>query len=112
LPTPLYLVTIQKKVASNSIRDFTILKHFNVSIHHSNAPMVKEIMWEAPLINWLKCNIDGAAKGNGLASCGGVFRNHESDLIYCFAEPLGFASSFQVELYGAMRAIEVAHNMN
>jgi ribonuclease HI len=74
--------------------------------------LVKEIMWEAPLINWLKCNIDGAAKGNGLASCGGVFRNHESDLIYCFAEPLGFASSFQVELYGAMRAIEVAHNMN
>jgi hypothetical protein len=26
-----------KKSASNSIRDFTILKHFNVSIHHSNA---------------------------------------------------------------------------
>ncbi|GAU19469.1 hypothetical protein TSUD_77130 [Trifolium subterraneum] len=66
-----------------------------------------------PLINWLKCNIDGAAKGNpGLASCGGIFRNHEADMIYCFAEPLGTASAFQAELCGAMRAIEVAHNRN
>ncbi|GAU16777.1 hypothetical protein TSUD_200200 [Trifolium subterraneum] len=66
-----------------------------------------------PLINWLKCNIDGAAEGNpGLASCGGIFRNHVANMIYCFAEPLGTASTFQAELCGAMRAIEMAHNRN
>ncbi|GAU42726.1 hypothetical protein TSUD_287810 [Trifolium subterraneum] len=102
-----------KKVSSNSIRDFTILKNFNVSTHHSTNTMIKEVLWQPPLINWLKCNIDGAAKGNhGLASCGGIFRNHVADMIYCFAEPLGTASAFQVELCGAMRAIEVAHNRN
>ncbi|GAU32064.1 hypothetical protein TSUD_214200 [Trifolium subterraneum] len=102
-----------KKVSSNSIRDFTILKKFNVSTHHSTNTVIKEVLWQPPLINWLKCNIDGAAKGNpGLASCGGIFRNHEADMIYCFAEPLGTASAFQAELCGAMRAIEMAHNRN
>jgi ribonuclease HI len=30
----------------------------------------------------------------------------------CFAEPIGFASSYLAELQGALRAIEVAHQMN
>jgi ribonuclease HI len=89
------------------------LKHFNVSIHHPNPIVIKEVLWQPLLINWVKCNIDGAAKGNlGIASCGGVFRNHAAELIYCFAEPLGETSSFQAELCTAMRAIEVAHIMN
>jgi ribonuclease HI len=89
------------------------LKHFNVSIHHPNPIVIKEVLWQPPLINWVKCNIDGAAKGNpGTASCGGVFRNHAAELVYCFAEPLGKTSSFQAELCAAMRAIEVAHIMN
>jgi hypothetical protein len=34
-----------KKVSNNSIRDFTILKIFKVSIHHHNAPAIHEILW-------------------------------------------------------------------
>ncbi|KAK2417490.1 hypothetical protein QL285_039786 [Trifolium repens] len=102
-----------KNVSSNSIRDFIILKHFNVTTHHPRTPVIKEILWQPPLINWVKCNIDGASKGNpGLAGCGGVFRNHDADLLYCFAEPLGIASSFQAELCATMSAIEVAYKMN
>jgi hypothetical protein len=59
-----------KKIAPNSIRDFIVLKHFNVSLHHLNALVVKEIMWQTPLIYWLKCNIDGVAKRN---SCHAFF---------------------------------------
>ncbi|KAK2450584.1 hypothetical protein QL285_009697 [Trifolium repens] len=60
-------------------------------------------------MNWLKCNIDGAASGNpGTAACGGIFRNHDADFIYGFAEPLGIASSFVAEISGVMRAIEIA----
>ncbi|GAU32136.1 hypothetical protein TSUD_218870 [Trifolium subterraneum] len=96
-----------------SVRDFTILKKFNVSTHHSTNTVIKGVLWQPPLINWLKCNIDGAAKGNpGLASCGGIFRNHVADMIYCFVEPLGTASTFQAELCRAMRAIEVAYSRN
>jgi hypothetical protein len=84
-----------KKTSSNSIRDFIILKHFNFTIHHPNATVIKEILWQPPLTNWVKCNIDGAVKGNpGIAGYGGIFRNHAADMLYCFAEPLGIASSF------------------
>ncbi|PNX55951.1 ribonuclease H [Trifolium pratense] len=56
---------------------------------------------------------DGAAKGNpGLAGCVGIFRNHVSDMLYCFAEPLGAATSFQAELCAVMSAVEIAHKMN
>jgi ribonuclease HI len=102
-----------KKVASNSIRDFIVLKHFKVCTHNPKTPIVKEIFWNPPLLNWVKCNIDGASKGNpGLSSCGGIFRNNEADFLLCFAEPLGFTSSYHAELQGALRAIEVAHQMN
>ncbi|PNX68777.1 ribonuclease H, partial [Trifolium pratense] len=71
---------ITNKVSSSSIRDFTILKHFKVKIHHPRPPVIKEIVWHPPLLNWTKCNIDGASKGNpGLSACGGVFRNNASD---------------------------------
>jgi ribonuclease HI len=102
-----------KKVASNSIRDFSILEFFKINIDNQNSPSVKEILWQPPLFNWVKCNIDGASKGNpGCSSCGGIFRNHAADFMLGFAEPIFFASSYLAELQGALRAIEVAHQMN
>jgi hypothetical protein len=102
-----------KKISSNSIRDFSFLKLFNISIHHPRAPFLKEVLWHPPLMNWYKCNIDGASNGNpGNASCGGIFRNFASDFIYGFAEPIGIASSFVAEICGAMRAIEIVFQNN
>jgi ribonuclease HI len=102
-----------KKISSNSIRDFSFLKLFKISIHHPRAPILKEVLWHPPLLNWIKCNIDGASNGNpGNASCGRIFRNFVSDFIYGFAEPLGIASSFVAEISGAMRAIEIAFQNN
>jgi ribonuclease HI len=100
-----------KKVSSNSIRDFTILKSFKVTIHHTHVPEIKEILWQPPMESWLKCNIDGAYT-LALSSCGGVFRNHEADFILGFAEPLNPLSPFHAELSGALRAIELAHYFN
>jgi hypothetical protein len=40
-----------KKVSTNSIRDFTILKIFKVSIHHPDAPAIQEVLWQPPLQN-------------------------------------------------------------
>jgi hypothetical protein len=71
-----------KKRSSNSIRDFSILKTFKVNIHHPNVPVIREIFWHPPLLNWTKCNIDGACS-QGLASCSGVFRNHEAEFMLC-----------------------------
>lgn len=70
--------------------------------------MIKEVLWNPPKINWLKCNIDGASNGNpGISACRGIFRNHNSDAILSFSNPLGVCSSYQAELCGFMRAIEI-----
>jgi ribonuclease HI len=68
-------------------------------------------MWHPPLLNWFKCNIDGASSGNpSNASGGGVFRDANADFLYAFAKPLGIASSYFAELCGAIKAIEIAHH--
>lgn len=82
-----------------------------MSIHHPKAPQIKEIIWQPPLALWIKCNIDGASKGNPETSaCEGIFRNHEANMLYCFAKHLGNSTSYQVELCGIMIGIEIAHH--
>jgi ribonuclease HI len=95
------------------MRDFSILKIFNVATHQPRVPMVKEVIWSPAHFNWLKCNIDGASNGNpDPAACGGIFRKHDASFLSCFAEPLGNVSSFHAEICGALRAIELACQNN
>jgi ribonuclease HI len=102
-----------KKCSSNSMRDFTLLKRFNVIIHCPRPPSYRDILWTPPLLNWIKCNTDGASIGNpGNASCGGVFRDSNAEFLLAFAEPIGHASSYLAELCGAMKAVEIAHARN
>lgn len=61
------------------------------------------------MYHWIKCNSDGASLGNpGVSSCGGIFRDFEGTCLGCFVEPLGTLTSYQAEMCGALRAIEVA----
>jgi hypothetical protein len=81
------------------------LKLFKITIHNAKIPVLKEIIWMPPSLNWIKCNIDGASCGNpGLASCGGVFRDHNDDFLFAFVEPLRIAISFFAELSGALKS--------
>ncbi|MCH80179.1 ribonuclease H protein [Trifolium medium] len=96
-----------KKRASSSLRDFSFLKLFDISIHHPKASFVKEVIWHPPSLNWFKCNIDGSSNFSGSA-CGGIFRNHLADFQFAFAQPLGVDSPFSAELFGAILAIEYA----
>jgi hypothetical protein len=101
------------KPSSNSIRDFSLLKLFRITILHSSVPVLKEILWHPPLFHWYKCNTDEASNGNpGPASCGGVFRDHNFDFVFAFVEPLGVGSSYFAKLSGALRAIEIAFERN
>jgi len=47
-----------------------------------------------------------------LSACGGIFRNHNSNAILCFSEPLGICTSYQAELCGFIRAVETNHENN
>ncbi|MCI24603.1 ribonuclease H protein, partial [Trifolium medium] len=64
-----------------------------------------------PLVNWIKCNTDGASTISA-SSCGGIFRDHSADLIGCFAEKIPYCTAFFVELSGVLRAIELASQHN
>jgi ribonuclease HI len=82
-------------------------------VGYPKIPVLREIIWQPPLLNWYKCNADGAACGNpGNAACGGVFRDHNADFTFAFSEPLGVDSSVFAEMCGAMRALEIAFENN
>ncbi|PNX74366.1 ribonuclease H [Trifolium pratense] len=94
----------------SSISEFVILKALHVNLKFANAPIIKDVLWQPPILNWIKCNCDGASAGNpGNSSCGGVFRNSEAIFCGAFAINLGVQSSLFAELMGAMLAIEIAH---
>jgi len=96
--------------ASSSMSDFSFLKHFDVTIKPPKPQTIKEVIWNPPIFNWIKCNTDGASLGNpGQAACGGLFRNSSSDFIGGFAVNLGVSSALCSEHIGAMLAIEIAH---
>ena len=97
--------------ASSNIKEFSILKAFNVSINPSRLLLVKEVLWCPPLPGWIKGNCDGAF-ASGKASCGVIFRNKFGQFMGAFAEGLNFGNSLFAELSGAMRSIEFAKSKN
>lgn len=46
------------KLCSNSILDFSVMKSFDVTLHHPKTHFTKEILWHPPAMNWVKCNTD------------------------------------------------------
>jgi hypothetical protein len=57
--------------ANSTMTDFVMLRAFSVKMNFGNAPIIKEVLWQPPIMHWIKCNIDGASNGNpGPSSCG------------------------------------------
>jgi ribonuclease HI len=97
--------------AFSNIPEFTLLQKFHVKLKFGNAPRIKEVIWQPPIFNWIKCNCDGASLGNtGFSACGGIFRNADSSFLGVYALNIGVSTSLKAELIGAMIAIETATN--
>jgi ribonuclease HI len=95
--------------AKSNISEFVLLQKFKVKMNYGNAPKIKEVIWQPPILNWIKCNCDGASLGNpGLSACGGLFRDANSSFLGAFAFNIGISNSLNAELIGAMIAIETA----
>ncbi|CAJ2644894.1 unnamed protein product [Trifolium pratense] len=102
---------LSKKASFISMQEFIILKAFNVNVHHPKAPVIKEVLWQPPLYNWVKCNTDGSALGSpSLASCGGIFRDYTATFLGGFSINIGNSYALHAELIGVMNAIEIAHS--
>jgi ribonuclease HI len=68
---------------------------------------LREVIWQPPPHQWIKCNIDGALTSNASAYAG-LFRKNNADFICAFASNLNISSAFSVELCGFMTAVEIA----
>lgn len=94
---------------SNSMEEFAILKAFKIKGHVSRASKTTQVSWIPPPCGWVKCNTDGASRGNpGHASGAGIFRGSIGDFMGCFSIYLGIESSLFGETSTAILAIELA----
>jgi ribonuclease HI len=73
--------------------------------------VLKEVIWQPPLFDWIKCNTNGASTSSSSA-CGGIFKNCNAEFLCGFAENTGLSSAFIAELCGAMNAIEIVASKN
>ena len=58
----------------------------------------------------LKFNVDGVARGKqGLASIGGVLRNHKGEVMYMFSKHVGIKDSNEAEVLVILEALRIYH---
>ena len=97
----------------NSQEEFVILHDLGIGGKARRCPTITPVIWNFPPRNWIKVNIDGAAKGSpGHAGCGGIFRNCRGFSKGCFAKYLGIKFAFEAEILGFITAIEIAKKFN
>ncbi|KAK4739460.1 hypothetical protein R3W88_003157 [Solanum pinnatisectum] len=78
----------------------TKLKEYKPKIHHHY------VQWKKPGRNKVKCNTDGAARGNpGASSISFVVRDEEGDLIYARAKGIGIATNMEAEALALLEAV-------
>jgi len=98
---------ISKCAANTTIADFVLLKAFSVKINYGKAPTIKEVLWQPPVFNWIKRNVDGASVGNpGPSSCGGIFKDSNGDFLGAFAYNLLFV---KIKVCGLCSSLEQNH---
>lgn len=87
---------------------FVILKDFDVKIHTSKTPILKEILWHPPIVSWIKYNSGGAVHG----SCSsivyrGVFRDYQTNFLRYYASNIEICFAIHVEFMRSILAIEI-----
>ncbi|XP_019430038.1 PREDICTED: uncharacterized protein LOC109337513 [Lupinus angustifolius] len=91
--------------ASCNVAELMLLRNFQTPLRLSKAPRIVEVVWEMPMEDWIKANIDGAAKGSpGLAGAGGIFRSNLGKCIACFAVFIDSQFSLYAEVF-AVQAV-------
>ena len=66
------------------------------------------VPWHSPPCGVLKFNVNGVSKRKpGLASIGGVLRNHKGEVIYLFSKHGGIKDSNEAEVLAILEALRV-----
>uniref|UniRef100_A0A0A0LUF5 RNase H type-1 domain-containing protein n=1 Tax=Cucumis sativus TaxID=3659 RepID=A0A0A0LUF5_CUCSA len=73
-------------------------------------PIPIPVAWTRPEFGWTKLNFDGSSKGEigpGVASIGGVLRDHKAQFLLGYAESIGRAYSSMAELKALTKGLEL-----
>ena len=71
------------------------------------------ISWQAPPVNWVVLNTDGAAKGvPGPAGGGGLFRDNRGFLVSAFIANFGHCTAFKAEALALLQGLEMARELH
>ncbi|XP_060211629.1 uncharacterized protein LOC132639169 [Lycium barbarum] len=72
-----------------------------------------KVVWRMPLSGRLKCNTDGASRGNpGLNSYGFCIRDSNGDLDYAEAQQMGIATNMEAETEAIKQALKFCKQHN
>lgn len=101
------------KCSNSSILSFTLLKSFDINIHPSKPLRCIDVLWSPPPFGWVKCNVDGLAKGSPmLIACRGIFKNDQACHVGSLCDFFDVGSSEMAELLAALAATEKARELN
>ncbi|XP_058777009.1 uncharacterized protein LOC131651362 [Vicia villosa] len=87
-------VAAQAKLAGNffcrksnsTISNFAMLKRFDVNLNPSKTSSYVDVLWSPPLQGWIKCNVDGVARGSPWKlACEGIFRDCQANHVLSFS---------------------------
>lgn len=72
----------------------------------SSHAVPRQVSWLPPDIGILKCNVDGASKGNpGNSGVGGVIRDSNGKFLGYFALGIGFGWAFEAEVKAILQGL-------
>lgn len=84
--------------SNSTISNFAMLKIFDVNLNPSKSFCHIDALWFPPLQGWIKCNMDGVAKGSlWKSTCGGIIRYCHANHVLRFSIFLGYESPANAE---------------
>ncbi|KAK6773737.1 hypothetical protein RDI58_028975 [Solanum bulbocastanum] len=84
---------------------FHQLKEYRPILHYL------AVKWTHPQEGWVKCNTDGASKGNPEeSSYGFCIRDSSGDLLYAEAKSIGVATNMEAETMAIWKALQYCIN--
>ncbi|XP_015161212.1 ribonuclease H-like [Solanum tuberosum] len=70
------------------------------------------VTWSFPEHGWLKCNTDGACRGNpGESAHGFCIRNDQGNLVYAEAQEIGIKTNMEAETIACLNALRYCKQM-
>ncbi|KAL4336249.1 hypothetical protein GQ457_07G029660 [Hibiscus cannabinus] len=95
-----------RQLQDDAVRAFDMQQ----STQLASTPLMRNpVEWAPPEQGWVKLNTDGARHAtSGMASCGGVLRDHLGEWILGFSKFIGVCSVIDAELWGVLVGLESA----